>query len=191
MTKHGTSSKSIFKKLFYDIIILSVGIFIALYLYEWKQGLINSKYLKKTFISIEYELKENIVEIDQTIPFQESLSTSIYDNINNDRSILDIVKDFGGFRSPIIRASAWNSIINNNINLIDYNIISQLYEIEKTSNLISYKTNKLNEFIYANSDATSLEKKDNFSLMIEDIILLEEEMINIINQFLTNKMISD
>ena len=64
-----------FKKVFYELFILTLGILIALLINGWKEDYNNAKYLKKTFVSINEEIKENIREIELIIPFQDSLES--------------------------------------------------------------------------------------------------------------------
>lgn len=178
------SKKNSFKKVFYELFILTLGILIALFINGWKEDYDNRKYVAKTIKSIHEELKENISEIEKTIPFQDSLDTSIYNYLENDKSITDIIINFGGFLTPVIKASAWKAILNNNIHLIEYKMVSKLSEIEKGSEEIEYKIKNIIEFIYQNSKATSRQKKEVFSVMISDLIITEEEMVRIMKEFL-------
>ena len=176
-----------FKKVFYELFILTLGILIALLINGWKEDYNNAKYLKKTFVSINEEIKENIREIELIIPFQDSLESSIYLNLNDSISISDIIIDFGGFKSPVIKASGWKSIVNKNIHLIDYSKISKLSEIEEVNKEIKYKTQKIIEFIYENAEVGAGQRKQTFSIMILDLIISEEELISIMHDFLKAK----
>jgi len=178
------SKKKTFAKIFYEIFIVTLGILIALFINNLKSDIDEKKYLKKTFSSIRSEIVENIKEIKETLPLQDSLDTHIYNNISNDKNILSIIAEFGGVTSPVIKASAWNSILNNNAHLIEYETISKLTEIELGVQEYNMKVMKMIDFVYENAEATSSNKKDLFSIIIQDLLLLEESLIEVMEKFL-------
>lgn len=157
-----------------EIVTIILGILIALYINNWNENSKNEKYIDRMISSINIELKETNLDIKETIPFQNKLIDTLefYKN-DNKISILDIMRKANGVQIPSIKISSWKAISNSKIELMEYERVSSLANIEDLKETLLSKTQLLMNFIYPNVKQTGDDKKELVILMMRDIIVTE------------------
>lgn len=159
------------KQLVREIIPVILGILIALAVNNWNEERKDKKYLEQIYASIEKELEESKIEIQESIPKQQILIDSIGKYLNNESiSIFDIITKANGIQKPLIKNNAWKAIANSKIELIDFEKLSALSEIDESKERIELKTEKLVDFLIDNLKSTNREKKEVFMLLSQDIL---------------------
>jgi hypothetical protein len=167
--------KKIIKVLVKEIIPIIVGILIALWINNWNENRKDKKYINQISSSLNKELTETTEDITYNIENQKSLVDTLEFYKNNDKiSILDIVMKVKGIKMPTIKINSWKAISNSKIELMEYNKVSTLANIEEQKELLKTKSQNLMNFIFPNTKETGIDKKELLKLMMLDIISTEK-----------------
>src|SRR5690554_1879820 len=115
-----------------EIVPIILGILIALYINNWNENRKDEKYINQMITSIDKELKESNKDIKETIPLQKTLIDTLNFYRKDDNvSIGDVMMKANGVHIPSIKISSWKAISNSKIELMDYDRISALANIEE------------------------------------------------------------
>ena len=160
-----------------EIVPIIVGILIAIGINNWNESRKDKKYINQIFSSINKELKETNADINDNIPLHKVLIDSLDFYKKNDTiSILDVALKVDGIKIPSVKISSWKSISNSKIELMEYDMVSTLGNIEEQKELLKKKFENLMNFIYANLKETGIDEKEAFKLMMLDIISTERSI---------------
>ena len=85
---------------------------------------------------------------------------------------------------PKIRINSWKAISNTKIELMSYEKVSALANIEEQKKILNTKIENLMNFIYSNTKETGIDKKQLLKLMMQDIISTEKTIQNEINRII-------
>ena len=177
LKKYINSMKKYIRAFFKEIIPIIIGILVALYINNWNETRKDEKYINQILSSVIKELKDSNADIKRKIPQQKRLLDTLDFYKNNDKvSIFDIMMKVNGIQMPKIRISSWKAISNSKIELLEYNRISTLSNIEEQKEIIVSKTQYLMNFLYPNVKDTSIEKKELIMIIMQDIIVSEKEL---------------
>ena len=170
-----------------EIIPVIAGILIALFINNLSETQKEKKYVEQVFSTVNSELKETNEEIKEIIPLQQALTDSLelYAK-NTNATILDIVKDAKGIQIPKIKINAWKAISNSKIDLVNYERISSLSNIEEQKEILKDKTEYLMTFLYSNFHETDKSKKETLKMILIDIIQTEKTTQRLIEHFEQN-----
>ena len=167
--------KNNIKALLKEIFTIIVGILIALWINNWNENRKDKKYINQISSSIDKELGETTEDIIDKIAIQKALVDTIDFYKKDDKvSILNIVMKATGIHIPLIKLNSWKAISNSKIELMEYDKVSTLANIEEQKDLLKIKSVNLMNFIYPNIKETGIDKKELFKLMMLDIISTEE-----------------
>lgn len=167
-----------------------IGILIALLINNWNEDRKDTKYLNKIFSSIEKELEESAKDIERVIPMQMASVDTIQKYLNNDKySIYDITMISNGVNAPIIKTNAWKAIANSKIELISYDKLSVLADIEDSKENLRWRLEKQMDFMYQNMEQTDKAKKVMLMMIISDMVNAEKELLAEIEELLKSESI--
>ncbi len=167
-----------------EIIPVTAGILIALSIGNWSENKKDTKYVNQILTSIQSDLNETKMSIDEKIPDQKSLIDSLDFYSNNDSlTVLDIALKVNGFQTPTVKMNSWKSISNSKIELIDYKKVAILSEIEEINEVLKMKTQYLMSFVYSNINSKEKNKKQTLAILFSDILSNEKDIKRIINEF--------
>ena len=148
-----------------------------MYINNWNENRKDEKYITQIFSSINKELFETNKEITNIIPTQKSLIDTLkFYSENNKVSFLDIIKKNNGIRMPSIKLNSWKAISNSKIELLHYDKVSILSNIEDGKNNLIMKSDKLTTLVYSNIKETGKDKKEIMTIMLLDIIQTETSL---------------
>jgi len=158
-----------------EIIPIIVGILIALWINNWNENRKDKIYINKISSSLNKELIETSEDISYNLKYHKPLIDTLdfYKNTEN-ISILDIMRKVDGFRMPTIKINSWKAISFTKIELMEYDKISSLTNIEEQKELLKTKSQNLMSFIYQNTNDTGMDKKELLKLMMLDIMSTEK-----------------
>lgn len=157
-----------------EIVTIIVGILIALWINNWNENRKDKKYINHISASINKELSETRDDIINNIATQKSLIDTLDFYIKEDKiSLFDILKKVNGINIPSIKINSWKAISNSKIELMEYDNVSTMANIEEQRELLKMKSQNLMNFIYPNTKETGIDKKELLKLMILDIINTE------------------
>lgn len=173
------------KQLFREIIPVIIGILIALFINNWNDERKEKKYLDQMFSSIEKELEESILDIKTVVPKQLASVDTLDVYINNEEvSLYSIMMRGNGIHFPTIKTNSWNAIANSRIELIEYEQLSALADIEERKENLFIRIERQMEFIFQNFEKTDRAKKIILRMMTLDIVSAEEELQSQIEEFI-------
>lgn len=167
-----------------EIIPVIAGILIALFIDNWNTDRKDKNYINQVLLTINSELKDSKEDIKTIIPQHESLidSLGLYSN-NKNISIMDVVNKSNGINIPQIKTNAWKSVSSSKIDLIDYDKITLLSNIEDEKATLNKKSDFLMSFLYSNLHAVDKNSKLTLELILKDILQTEKTMQKRIEQF--------
>ena len=166
-----------FKYAIGEIILVVIGILIALSINNWNENRKDKKYLNQIFSSIEKELEESLIDIERVIPKQMASADSIQTYLNNEEvSIYDIITRANGVHAPRIKTNVWNAIANSKIELIAYDKLSALADIEERKENLRWRLEKQMDFMFQNMEKTDKAKKEMLMMTILDMVGAEKEL---------------
>lgn len=160
-----------------EIIPVIIGILIALFINNWNEDRKDKMYLNQIFVSIEKELEESNIDIKRVIPKQLASVDTIKTYMNSeDVSLYEIIMKSNGLHFPAIKTNSWNAIASSKIELIEYDQLSALADIEERKENLIQRNEKQMDFIFQNFEKTDKAKKIILSMIMLDIINAEEEL---------------
>lgn len=168
-----------------EMIPVIIGILIALLINNWNEDRKDRKYLDQIFSSILKESEESIADIDFVLPKQQALIDTIETYLDNEKaSIIEIVMKANGTHKPDIKLNSWRAIANSKIELIEYEKLSTLSDIEERKDNLYARIDKTADFLLMNITETSREKKELLKMMTFDVINAEKRLKSRIEDFL-------
>ena len=163
--------KNNFKGFIKDIIPVLLGVLIALWIDNWNEERKDREYINNFYSSLVKEFRDTDEEITEKIPYQKALVDTLDLYSNNDTlPLLTVIEKAGGVNGPRIKLNYWNALSDSKIELIEYDKLSILTDIEEGNELLKYKQNKLLDFIYSNLTETNKKEKILLKLMMEELI---------------------
>ena len=177
-----------FNKLIREITPVIIGILVALFINNWNEDRKEKKYLDQIYSSIQKELEESILEIKEVIPKQLAAADTIQAYMNDDTvSLYDIIMKSNGVQMPRIKTNSWNAISNTRINLVEYDKLSALADIEERKTNLRERVEKQLEFTFQNFEETGTSKKQILNMILLDVVGAEQRLLAKIEEFLENE----
>jgi hypothetical protein len=168
-----------------EIIPVIIGILIALVINNWNEERKDKKYLNRVYLSVKAELEESSKDIEESLPKQQILIDSLKKYINDETiSLYEIINKAKGISGPNIKMHTWRAIADSKIELIEFEKLSALSEIEESKKNLELKQQKILDFAIKNLKQTNQEEKEVFMLLNQEIISTEKYLQFEIKEFL-------
>lgn len=169
--------KKYFKRFVKEIIPVFFGVLVALWINNWNEERKDKKYIDNFYSSLKKELNDTNKEMIKKRPSQKKLVDTLeFYSKNNTIPLLQVISKGGGVNGPLIKLNYWNALSNSKIELISYEKLAILTEIEEGKSLLKYKRNKLIDFIYSNMTKTSKEEKVVLKIMVLELMNTEKQV---------------
>lgn len=168
--------KKYVKGFFKEIIPVIAGILIALWINNWNESRKDRKYVEKVYSSIKKDLTETDRKIDEMMKKQQILADTLNKYKNNKLTLLQVVIKGKGFSAPTVRTSSWKALSNSKIELLEYNKIATLSNIDDGSDLLKLKIQYFMDYLYKNISKTEKEKKEELGLYLSEIMATEKDL---------------
>ncbi|MFS4491722.1 DUF6090 family protein [Maribacter sp. 2308TA10-17] len=176
------------KQFIREIVSVIIGILVALFINNWNEDRKDKEYLDQIFSSIDKELEESLTDIERVIPKQLESADSLQAYLNTEElSIYDIIIKADGVHAPSIKTNAWNAIANSKIELIAYEKLSALADIEERKENLKWRLEKQMDFMFKNMEETDRGKKEMLMMTIRDMVGAEKELQAEIEALLNNE----
>ncbi len=173
------------KKLIREVIPVIIGILVALLINNWNEDRKSEKYLNQIFTSITKELDESSIDIQKSISKQQVLLDTLQKYMHDETfQMIDVIKKAGGIYGPSIKNYSWKALANTNIELIEFEKLSALSEIDQSKKIIELKLEKSADFVFQNIKSTAKEKKEMLMLLTQELVSSEKYLLLEINEFL-------
>lgn len=168
-----------------EITIVVIGVLIAVSIGNYKERLDNEKYLKKTLGAIENEIVTSQRDIDTVLSRHIGLLEKLENEFNENQETLgEFVSNSGGFQVAFVKNISLRFFISNKAELLEYEIIAQLLEIEQTTKILSDKYNRLASFAYDHINENDKDVMLKFAYLLSDVIDSEQSLLESYSEFL-------
>ncbi len=170
---------------FKEITIVVIGVLIAVSVGNYKERLDNREYLKKTLTAIENEVTLSQSEVDSVLSKHISLYEKLENEFSeNEQTLGDFISSSGGFQVATIKNISLRFFISNKADLLKFEIISQLLDIELKTTILSDKIDRLADFVYDHINENNQEVVVKFTFLLSDVIDSEQSLLESYSEFL-------
>lgn len=168
-----------------EITIVVIGVLIAVSIGNYKEKSDNRKYVKKTLLAIENEIKLSQSEIDTVLERHLWLYEKLENEFGEDGPTLgEFLSNAGGFQVASIKNVSLRFFIANKAELLDFGLISQLLDIELKTTLLTNKIERFSDFAYDHINDGGGEVKTKFAFLLGDVIDGEQTLMESYSKFL-------
>ena len=173
-----------------EITIVVIGVLIAVFISNYKDGIDNEKYIEKTLLAIENDIKLSQSDLDTVynrhLELFEILREKLEDSeaLDPELTLVELISSSGGFQVTTSKNISLRFFINQKAELLEYDIISKLLDIETQSELLQLKTRRLTDFFYENIDEGGEEVFMKLAYYLSDILDSENTLLESYSEFL-------
>ena len=173
-----------------EITIVVIGVLNAVFISNYKDSVDNKNYIEKTLLAIENDIKLSQSDLDTVYNrhlelfeiLREKLEGS--EPINPELTLVELISSSGGFQVTTSKNISLRFFINQKAELLEYDIISKLLDIETQSELLQLKTTRLTNFFYENIDEGGEEVFMKLAYYLSDILDSEHTLLKSYSEFL-------
>ncbi len=176
------------QKLLTELLLLIVGVLIALLINNWKENLGDKKYLDNTLLAIHQEIEQSKEEVEKILPLHANLIDSLNLYLADEsKSIMEIIQQAGGVQSPQIKNIGLRFFITSKAELISYDIISDLTDMEDFKLMLEKKFDRLMDYTYGYLDKTDKDSKMKFVIYLLNVIDSESNLLELYETYLNKR----
>ena len=173
-----------------EISIVVIGVVIAVSIGNYKENKDNEMYIEKTLLAVENEIKLSQSEIDTVLNRHIKLYEKLENEIGeNEQTLGELISSSGGFQVASIKNVSLRFFISNKAELLEFQLISQLLDIELKSEMLSDKIKLLSDFAYDNVNDGNEEVKIKFAYLLANVIDGEHTLLKSYSSFLEENKI--
>lgn len=168
-----------------EVSIVVIGVLIAVSIGNYKENEDNEQYVEKTLLAIENEIEISQIELDTVLKRHIRLYEILENEIGNDEQGLgELVSSSGGFQVASIKNVSLRFFVSNKAELLEFQLISQLLEIEAMTEMLSDKIKLMSDFVYEHVNEGNNEVKIKFAYLLANVIDGEQTLLESYASFL-------
>ncbi|MFC0877144.1 hypothetical protein ACE01N_11140 [Saccharicrinis sp. FJH2] len=167
-----------------EFTIVTAGVLLALFLNNLKESNDARKYHIASMRTINMEVQDNYSNLKGVIEKQTNLLDSLTKYTESSRTLLDIFQEKGGLTIATVSNAGLDFYKKDQINSIDFKMMSKLILMNYLSGMIDTKIEKLSDFIYPNMFNNSKESKQMVSFYLKDVLGTENQLITTYEDFI-------
>lgn len=168
-----------------ELIIVVLGILIALFINNWNEDIQHQRFIDKTLYAIGNEIKASKADIEDGLPKHRRIVDSLFASTYDDtETVRDVFVNVEGLQIPEIKNIGLRFFITYNAELVEYEMIADLSEIEFLSDGFRQKMDKLFDLGYDEMDSTAIESKAKVAQLLADVIDDEEGLLELYEEFI-------
>lgn len=171
-----------------ELTIVTIGVLIALFLSNLKENNQEQKYHAASIETINNEIKSNYSSLKGIVEKQNNLVDTIVKYTEDSSSIVDLFKKTNGLQYATIHNSGLEFYKRNQMNLIDFEMMSNLINMNFLSEVIDSKLDKFSDFIYSNAYSNSKDSKMLVILHLQDVLNTENQLLDLYKDFIDKKI---
>jgi hypothetical protein len=134
---------------------------------------------------LKKEFRETDKEITEKIPEQKILLDTLeFYSKDKKLPLIEVIKKAGGINGPIIKLNYWKALSSSKIELLEYEKLTILADIEEQNEFLKYKRTKILDFVYLNLVESSEKEKVLLKIMMQDLIKAQLNVQNDIKKIL-------
>ncbi|MEM7162658.1 MAG: hypothetical protein AAF487_09500 [Bacteroidota bacterium] len=169
-----------------EIAIVVIGVLIAVSISNFKESQDNEAYFKKTMIAVKSEILASLQDVNDVYSRHVEVADSVQSNLQNDETLMEIVFEAGGIQIAETKNIGLRFFISHKADLVEYQMISDLMEIENTNRILEKKMDYLLEFAYADMFKEDPKSKEKFLIYLYNVMDSEQSLIVQYDDFLSN-----
>jgi hypothetical protein len=168
-----------------NMIPVLLGVLIALWIDNWNESRKDRIYIDNFYQSLKKEFRETDKEITEKIPEQKILLDTLeFYSKDKKLPLIEVIKKAGGINGPIIKLNYWKALSSSKIELLEYEKLTILADIEEQNEFLKYKRTKILDFVYLNLVESSEKEKVLLKIMMQDLIKAQLNVQNDIKKIL-------
>ncbi|RMG79132.1 MAG: hypothetical protein D6714_16885, partial [Bacteroidetes bacterium] len=118
-----------------ELAIVSIGVLIALFVNNLKENRQAANYYATSMKTVRNEVQTNYADLKKVIERHYSLLDSIRTHRSDEMSLGEVIEKGGGLQIATSSNTGLEFYKKNNINLIDFDVMSRLIEIQSISQI--------------------------------------------------------
>ncbi|MFK5959001.1 MAG: hypothetical protein QM495_09060 [Lutibacter sp.] len=175
-----------------ELTIVTIGVLIALIISNFKENNQARDYYNSSIETVKNEVEVNNSILKNIIESQTRLLDTINKHSADHITISDlIVEKGGGLPVATLNNLGLEFYKNNQLNSVDFEMMSSLIRMQSISRIIDTKMEKLMDFVYPNLFVDSEESKKLVSLYLNNVLNSEIQLMHtyedFINEYVENK----
>ena len=175
-----------------ELTIVTIGVLIALVISNFKENNQARDYYNASIETVKNEVEVNYSFLKNIIEDQTRLLDTINKYSADHITISDlIIEKGGGLQVATLNNLGLEFYKNNQINSVDFEMMSRLIRMQSVSKIIDTKMGKLMDFVYPNLFVDSEESKKLVSLYLNNVLNSEIQLMHtyedFINEYIENK----
>lgn len=168
-----------------EVSIVVIGVLIAVSIGNFKENKDNENYIEKTLLAIENEIELSQAEIDTVLNRHLELYELLEHEIDNeDQTLGEFIMSSGGFQVASTKNVSLRFFISNKAELLDFQLISQLLDIELMTDMLLDKVKLLRDFTYDHVNEGNKDTKIKFAYLLANVIDGEQTLMELYSSFL-------
>ncbi len=168
-----------------EVAIVVVGVLIAVSIGSYKEKVDNEEYVEKTLLAIENEIELSQIEIDTVLNRHIKLYEILENEIaNNEQTLGELVSSSGGFQVASIKNVSLRFFVSNKAELLEFQLISQLLDIELATDMLTDKIKLMADFAYEHVNESNDDVKIKFAYLLANVIDGEQTLLEAYASFL-------
>ncbi len=184
----GSNSIGKIKSYLRELTIVTTGVLIALFLSNLKENIQAKKYHRASVETINNEIETNYSQLKGVVEKQSNLVDTILKYNEANITIIDLFKKTNGLQNATLSNGGLELYTKNQIDLIDFGIMSGLIQMNILTETINFKLEKLSDFAYSNVFNNSRESKTMLSLHLSNLLNTEKQLLLIYKAYIDDNI---
>lgn len=163
-----------------EVAVVVIGVLIAVAIGNFAEHRDNVRYLQNTMRAIEGEIKINQTELEAILTRHYEMWTDIeaaLETHDDKVSLGELLSNLGGLQVGSLKNVSLRFFVSNKAELVDFDLITTLLDIEAQTEFLSSKIQRLADFSYEHINDTDEQSKRTFALLLSDVIESEESLL--------------
>lgn len=177
-----------------EVAIVVIGVLIAVSIGNFIEHRDNARYLQNTVRAIEGEIKINQAELEAILARHYEMWTDIEAALEADDdavSLGELIANLGGLQVGSLKNVSLRFFVSNKAELVDFDLITTLLDIEAQTEFLSAKIQRLADFSYEHISDTDEQSKRTFAFLLSDVIESEESLLESYEKLFTQGGLND
>ncbi len=115
------------------------------------------------------------------------LADSLRVKLDNDESLSEIIFGLGGIQAPETKNIGLRFFVANKADLVEYEVISELSNIESAASLLDEKMKRMIDFMFIAIDKNDRSNKEKMLYHLNNVINSEESLVELYTNLAENK----
>ena len=167
-----------------EIAIIVIGVLIAVSINKIKENADDNKYISKTLAAIQKENDQSKKEIETVLKSHYTIADSLESKLNTEETLSEIIFTLGGIKSAETKDIGLRFFISNKADLLEYDVISHLSDIETSRNLLTEKMKRLVDHMFSNIEESDIKSKRTLLHNLNNVINSENELLRLYSKSL-------